>query len=54
MTHLQATELILVFTIVLLVLNNWLTGFCNITIILIVDLLLGILLSKSLKIWKRK
>ena len=54
MTHLQATELILVFTIVLLVLNNWLTGFCNITVILIVDLLLGILLSKSLKIWKRK
>lgn len=54
LTHLQATELILVFTIVLLVLNNWLTGFCNITVILIVDLLLGILLSKSLKIWKRK
>ena len=54
MSHLQTTELILVFTIVLLVLNNWLTDICNITVILIVDMLLGILLSKSLKIWKRK
>lgn len=54
MSHLQTTELILLFTIVLLVLNNWLTDICNITVILIVDLLLGILLSKSLKIWKRK
>lgn len=48
MTHLQATVLVLVFTIGLLILNNWLVGVCNINVLLVVDLLLGIGLSKSL------
>lgn len=48
MTHLQATVLVLVFTIGLLILNNWLAGVCNINVLLVVDLLLGIGLSKSL------
>ena len=48
LTHLQATELVLVFTIGLLLLNNWLADICNINVLLVVDLLLGIGLSKSL------
>lgn len=51
MTHLQATELNLAFTIGLLILNNWLADICNINVLLAVDLLLGIGLSKSLNVW---
>ena len=50
MTHLQATELVLVFTIGLLIVNNWLVDVCNINVLLVVDLLLGIGLSKSLNL----
>ena len=53
LTHLQATELMLAFTIGLLLLNNWLADICNINVLLIIDLLLGIGLSKSLNIWIR-
>ena len=53
MSHLQATVLILVFTIALLILNNWLTGICNINLLLAINLSLGILFSKILNIWKR-
>ena len=53
LTHLQATELVLVFTIGLLLLNNWLADICNINVLLVVDLLLGIGLSKSLNVWIR-
>ena len=50
MTHLQATELVLAFSVALLVLNSWLVDVCNINILLIIDLLLGIGLSKSLNV----
>ena len=53
MTHLQATELVLAFTIGLLILNNWLADICNINVLLAVDILLGIGLSKSLNVWIR-
>ena len=53
MTHLQGTGLILVFTICLLILNNWLADICNINLLLAIDLSLGILLSKMLNIWKK-
>ena len=53
LTHLQATELVLVFTIGLLLLNSWLADICNINVLLVVDLLLGIGLSKSLNVWIR-
>ena len=53
MTHLQATELVLAFTIGLLIVNNCLVEVCNINVLLVVDLLLGIGLSKSLNIWIR-
>ena len=53
LTHLQATELVLAFTIGLLLLNNWLADICNINVLLVVDLLLGIGLSKSLNVWIR-
>ena len=48
MTHLQSTELVLVFSITLLILNNWLVDILNINILLAIDLILGIGLSKSL------
>ena len=53
MTHLHATELVLVFTIGLLIVNNWLVDVCNINVLLAVDLLLGMGFSKSLNIWIR-
>lgn len=53
LTHLQATGLVLAFTIGLLLLNNWLVDICNINVLLVVDLLLGIGLSKSLNVWIR-
>lgn len=53
MTHLQATELILAFTVSLLILNSWLVNICNINLLLVIDLLLGILFSKTLNIWKK-
>lgn len=52
MSHLQATGIILVFTISLLILNYELTDICNINLLLVIDLSLGILLSKALNIWK--
>lgn len=51
MTHLQSTELVLAFSIALLILNNWLVDICNINILLVINLLLGISFSKSLNIW---
>lgn len=51
MTHLQSTELVLVFSIALLILNNWLVNILNINILLAIDLLLGIGFSKSLNYW---
>lgn len=51
MTHLQSTELILVFSIALLILNSWLVNICNINILLVIDVLLGMGLSKSLNFW---
>lgn len=48
MTHLHSTELVLVFTICLLILNYWLVEICNINVLLVIDLLLGIGLSRSL------
>lgn len=50
MTHLQATGLVLAFTIGLLILNNWLVGICNINVLMVIDLLLGMGLSRSLTI----
>lgn len=52
MTHLQSTLLMLVFSIALLILNNWLVDICNINLLLMIDLLLGIGFSKSLGVWK--
>lgn len=54
MTHLQATALMLTFTIFLLILNNWLVEICNINVLMAIDLLLGIGLSKSLSLWIRR
>lgn len=51
MTHLQATGLVLIFTIGLLILNYWLVDICNINLLLVIDLLLGGALSKSLNEW---
>ena len=51
MTHLQSTELVLAFSVALLILNNWLVDICNINILLVIDLLLGIGFSQSLNIW---
>lgn len=53
MSHLLATEIILGFTVFLLILNYWLTDICNINLLLVIDLLLGVLLSKTLNIWKK-
>lgn len=50
MTHLQATELVLAFSVALLVLNSWLVDICNINILLAIDLLLGIGFNKSLNV----
>ena len=50
MTHLKATELVLAFSVALLVLNSWLVDICNINILLVIDLLLGIGFSKSLNV----
>ena len=52
MTHLQATELVLAFTIGLLILNYWLVDICNINVLFVTNLLLGIVFSKMLNIWK--
>lgn len=52
MTHLQATGLVLIFTIGLLILNYWLVDICNINVLFVTDLLLGIVFSKMLNIWK--
>lgn len=51
MNHLQTTALMLSFTIGLLALNYWLADICNINLLLAIDLLLGIGLSKSLNLW---
>lgn len=51
MTHLQSTEFVLAFSVGLLMLNNWLVDILNINILLAIDLLLGISLSKSLNFW---
>lgn len=54
MTHLQSTELVLAFSIALLILNNWLVDILNINILLVIDLLLGVSLSKSLNYWIKR
>lgn len=51
MTHLQSTELVLTFSVILLIVNNWLANICNINILLTIDFLLGMGFSKLLNIW---
>lgn len=53
MTHLQATVLVLAFSIILLILNNYLVDICNINVLFVIDILLGIGFSKSLNILVR-
>ncbi len=54
MTHFQSTILVLFFSIFLLIINNFLVYICNINVLFVVDLLLGIGFSKSLNIFVRR
>lgn len=53
MTHLQATVLVLAFSIILLIINDYLVDMCNVNLLFVIDILLGIGFSKSLNVLVR-